>query len=290
MSNLAFSLIVFSAVMHAIWNMLVKRSRHKTIFIWWMFVASFAIFSAGLPLVPEPFRWPGIETLLMVAIGAVCFVLYHLLNGRAYQDGDLSVVYPLSQTSMVYVPIWGVALLGERFSIPGAGGILLVILGTFSLQMQSITLAELARPFRDLNSPSVRAALSAGFVYSIGSVAEKAGVRHYSPLYFTYFLVLTMLLLMTMNLCRPKYRMLIATEFRHNWRPILCSGPVVMASFLTFRFGLNLAPVGYAVPVRQVSIMVGVLIGVLFLREAFGRIKLFSALLIVAGAVLIRFG
>jgi len=41
--------------------------------------------------------------------------------------------------------------------------------------------------------------------------------------------------------------------------------------------------------VRQVSIMVGVLIGVLFLRESFGSIRLLSALLIVAGAVLIRF-
>jgi len=276
--------------MHAIWNLLVKRSRHKTVFIWWMFVASFGLFTAFLPLLPEPFHWPGTETFLMVGIGAVCFVLYHLLNGRAYQDGDLSVVYPLSQTSMIYVPIWGALLLGERFSIPGVGGILLVILGTFSVQMQQITLAELARPFRDLNSPSVRAALLAGFIYSIWSIAEKTGVRHYPPLYFTYFLVLCMLLLMTINLSRSKYRMLIAAEFRENWRPILCSGPVVMASFLTFRYGLNLSPVGYAVPVRQVSIMVGVLIGILFLREAFGRIRLFSALLIVAGAVLIRFG
>jgi len=290
MSNLAFALIVTSAVMHALWNLLVKRSRHKTVFIWWMFVTSFVLFTAALPLIPEPFHWPGTETLLMVAIGAVCFVLYHLLNGRAYQDGDLSVVYPLSQTSMIYVPIWGVALLGERLSIHGVGGILLVMLGTFSVQMQRITLAELARPFRDLNSPSVRAALSAGFIYSIGSVAEKAGVRHYTPLYFTYFLIFSMLLLMTMNLSRSKYRILIAEEWRENWRPILCSGPVVMASFLTFRYGLNLAPVGYAVAVRQVSIMVGVLIGVLFLREAFGRIRLLSALFIVAGAVLIRFG
>lgn len=99
-----------------------------------------------------------------------------------------------------------------------------------------------------------------------------------------------MLLLMSMNLVRPKYRMLIVAEFRENWRLILISGPVVMTSFLTFRYGLNLAPVGYAVPVRQVSIMVGVLIGILFLRESFGRIRLASAFLIVAGAVLIRFG
>ena len=290
MSNLAFSLIVSSAVMHALWNLLVKRSRHKTIFIWWMFLASFGLFTAALPLIPESFRWPGPETLLMVAIGAVCFVLYHLFNGRAYQEGDLSVVYPLSQTSMIYVPIWGVALLGERFSLLGVAGILLVILGSFSVQMQRITWAELARPFRDLKSPSVRAALLAGFIYSIGSVAEKVGVRHYPPLYFTYLLVLSMLLLMTVNLSRPKYRAQIREELRENWRPILCSGPVVMTSFLTFRYGLNLAPVGYAVPVRQVSIMVGVLIGVLFLRESFGKIRLLSALLIVAGAVLIRFG
>lgn len=95
---------------------------------------------------------------------------------------------------------------------------------------------------------------------------------------------------MTLNLCRSKYRMLIGAEFCENWRPIVCSGPIVMTSFLSFRYGLNLAPVGYAVPVRQVSIMVGVLIGIVFLRESFGRVRLLSALLIVAGAALIRFG
>ena len=290
MSNLAFSLIVISAVMHAVWNLLVKRSRHKTVFIWWMFVASFVIFTALLPFSPEPFLLPNTETIQMIGIGAVCYVLYHLLNGRAYRGGDLSVVYPLSQSSMVYVPIWGVMLLGERFSLQGVGGILLVILGTFSVQMREMTFAELARPFRDLTSPSVRAALMAGFIYSIGSIAEKTGVRHYSPLYFTYFLVLSMLLLMSINLSRPRYRLLITEELRENWRPILCSGPVVMTSFLTFRYGLNLSPVGYAVPVRQVSIMIGVIIGILFLRESFGRVRLASALFIVAGAVLIRFG
>lgn len=290
MSNIAFTLIVISAIMHAIWNLLVKRSRHKTVFIWWMFVASFIIFTLALPFVPEPFHSPNTETLQMVGIGAACYVLYHLLNGRAYRGGDLSVVYPLSQSSMIYVPIWGVALLGERFSLQGVGGILLVILGTFMVQMRYISLAEMARPFRDLSSPSVRAALMAGFIYSIGSIAEKTGVRHYSPLYFTYFLVLLMLLLMSINLARPKYRTLIGEELRENWLPILCSGPVVMASFLTFRYGLNLSPVGYAVPVRQVSIMIGVVIGVLFLKESFGRIRIVSAIVIVAGALLIRFG
>ena len=110
------------------------------------------------------------------------------------------------------------------------------------------------------------------------------------PFYFTYLLVLIMLLLMTLNICRFRYRRQIGEELREQWRLILVSGPVMMASFLTFRYGLNLSPVSYAVPVRQVSILVGVLMGVLFLGDSFGRIRLVSAFLIFLGAVVIRFG
>lgn len=289
MSPLAFTLIFISAVMHALWNLLVKRSRHKTVFIWWMFVASGGLFSLTLPLAPEPFRRPDSHTVLMVSLGAVCFVLYHLFNGRAYRGGDLSVVYPLCQTSMVYVPIWGIVLLGERLSPLGICGIMLVVFGTYSIQLQRLSLGEMVRPFRNLESRPVRDALTAGFIYSIGSIAEKSGVGNYSPLYFTYILVLLMLFLMSFNIFRPKYRSLIGAELREHWGLILCSGPVMMASFLTFRYGLNLSRVSYAVPVRQVSIVVGVLIGIFFLKESFGGIRLVSALFIMAGVALIRF-
>jgi len=289
-STLAFTLIVISAVMHALWNLLVKRSRHKTVFIWWMFVASSALFTVTIPFLPERFRWPDPSTFLLVTAGAVCFVLYHLLNGRAYRGGDLSVVYPLSQTSMVYVPVWGMSILGERLSMPGVAGILLVILGAFSVQMERISLDEFLRPFRNLGSSTVQNALAAGFIYSLGSIAEKVGVRHYSPLYFTYFLVLIMLGLMSVNLLRSCYRPLVVEELREHWRLILISGPIMMASFLTFRYGLNLSPMSYAVPVRQVSILMGVLIGILFLGESCGRIRLGAALVILAGAVMIRLG
>lgn len=276
--------------MHALWNLLVKRSRHKTVFIWWMFVASGSLFTIILPFLSESFCRPDIHTLLMVSLGALCFVLYHLFNGRAYRGGDMSVVYPLCQTSMIYVPIWGMTLLGERLSAAGMCGILLVVFGTYSIQMQRLTLSEMVRPFRNLRTPSVRDALTAGFIYSIGSIAEKSGVRNYSPLYFTYLLVLIMFILMSFNIFRPKYRSLIGEELREHWRLILISGPIMMASFLTFRYGLNLSPVSYAVPVRQVSIVVGVLIGIIFLRESYGRIRLLSALFIMAGAALIKFG
>lgn len=290
MSSLAFFLIVVSAVMHALWNLLVKQSRHKTVFIWWMFVSSGSMFTMTLPFMPGPFPVPDLRILLLGLAGAVCFVLYHLLNGRAYRGGDLSVVYPLSQTAMVYVPLWGIFLLGERLTPVGVSGILLVVAGAYSVQVQRLSLDELLRPFKSLGSPSVRAALGAGFVYSLGAIVDKTGVGFYSPLYFTHILVIAMLAMMTLNIMRSRYRSQIMAEFRENRLLILASGPIMMGSFLSFRYGLKLAPMSYAVPVRQVSIMVGVMIGVLFLNEPCGRFRLTAALLILAGAALIRLG
>ncbi len=64
----------------------------------------------------------------------------------------------------------------------------------------------------------------------------------------------------------------------------------MLGSFLTFRYGLSLAPVSYAVPVRQVNVLFGVLIGVLFLRESCGRMRVAAACLILLGVLNIHLG
>ena len=286
----AFTLIAFSGIMHALYNLLIKQSRNKTVFIWWMFCCSTCLFTALMPFLPGPFPRPDANITLLAAAGAFCFVLYHLFTGRAYQSGDLSLSYPLTQTSMVYVPLWGVLLLGEQLSRIGILGILVVLAGGYLLQMRRVTMQELLRPLGSLVEPSVQAALAAGFVYSLGAIVDKIGVTSYPPLYFTYLLVVSMLALMTINILRPCYRSQIISEWRDNRRLILTGGPVMMASFISFRYGLALSPMSYAVPVRQSSIVAGVLIGALILGESCGRIRFTASLLILAGICLIRFG
>ena len=289
MSTLAFSLIIFSALMHASWNLLVKRSRDKTVFIWWMFLTSGGLMVLALPVVGT-FPLPTWRVVGLAAVGAVCFMLYHLFSGRAYRSGDLSLIYPLAQTAMFWVPIWGILILGEQVSAHGTAGIGLILFGAYSIQLRALAWSEVIRPFRNLRDPAVLAALAAGFIYSVGAVIDKTGVMLYSPFHFTALLVAFMLLFMTMNIMRPKYRGRVMAEFRISRGLVIISGPVIMASFLSFRYGLQLAPMSYAVPARQVSLLIGVLIGVLFLGEACGRIRFIAALLILCGVALIRFG
>jgi uncharacterized membrane protein len=290
MSSLAFVLILFSGFMHALYNVLIKQSRNKTVFIWWMFLISTALFTLMLPLLPGKFPRPTFTVCFLGAGGAFCFVLYHLFTGRAYQSGDLSVTYPLSQTAMLYIPLWGVWLLGEQMSTIGICGILTVAAGAYLLQMRSLSLAELLRPFGSLVDQSALAAMAAGFAYSLGAIIDKTGVNYYSPLYFTYILVVSMLVLMTANLMRPCHHGRVSAEWRENRRYILAGGPLMMGSFLSFRYGLAISPMSYAVTVRQISVLIGVLVGVLFLGESCGRIRFLSALLILGGVCMIRFG
>ncbi len=289
MSSLALTLIAISALMHALWNLLVKRSKDKTVFIWWMFVSSGSMMNLGLPIVGE-FPVPSLQVVGLAAVGATCFMFYHLFNGRAYQTGDLSLTYPLSQTSMLWVPIWGVLLLDEKISSTGLCGLALILCGAYCVQLRRISWDEVARPFHNLQNPGVLAALAAGFIYSIGSVVDKKGVMAYPPFHFTYLLVAFMLLFMTLNILRPQFKGRIMAEFRHSRTLVLLAGPIMMGSFFTFRYGLQMAPMSYAVPVRQISLLIGVLIGVFFLGEACGRIRFTAALLILCGVALIRFG
>jgi drug/metabolite transporter (DMT)-like permease len=286
MTSLAFTLILFSSLMHALYNLLIKQSRNKTVFIWWMFVTSTGLFTLTLPMLPGPFPRPGFVVLFLGSGGALCFVLYHLFIGR----GELSVTYPLSQTGMLYVPFWGVLLLGEHLSVTGCLGIFFVVAGGYLVQLQRLTIAGLYRPISSLVNHSVQAALAAGFVYSLGAIIDKTGVDHYSPLHFTYILVVAMLALMTANIMRPRYHGRIFAEWRENRMLIVASGPLMMGSFLSFRYGLALAPLSYAVTVRQVSVLFGVLFGIIFLGEACGRIRIMAAALILAGVCCIRLG
>lgn len=290
MSTLAFILILSSALMHALWNLLVKCSRDKTIFIWWMFIASGGMFNILVWSLPAPFPSLTPQILALSAGGGGCFVLYHLLTGRAYRDGDLSMTYPLAQTATAYVPMWGVLLLGEELSVVGLGGIFLILVGVYSVQLRRPSLDDALRPLRNLRNPSVQAALAAGFVYSIGAVFDKRGVLSYPPFYFTYLLVMAMLLFMSLNLLRSRYRGRVLAEWQCSRPLILLSGPVMMGSFLTFRYALTITPLSYAVPARQVSLLFGILLGVYFLGESFGRIRFIAAMLVLAGVFLLRLG
>ena len=248
MTSLAFSLILFSGLMHALYNLLIKRSRNKTVFIWWMFVISTGLFTIMLPFLPGVFPRPDFLVLFLGAGGAFCFVLYHLFTGRAYQSGDLSLTYPLSQTAILYLPLWGVWLLGEHLSIDRLGGSSAGgrrgVPRPVAAAHGSGTPASLLQPCRPVGASRSRRRLR---LFARGHHRQDRCKSLFPSLLHLHPRRLhagaddgqsPSPLLPPLDICR----------MAENRRFIITGRPADDVLFLSFRYGLSLSPLSYASP------------------------------------------
>src|ERR1700724_1456794 len=89
-------LLVLSALVHSAWNLLAKRSLDKQVFLWLGLVGSIAIFFLPFVYLYRPFGWVG---WVFILFSGLLEALYFLFLGSAYQQGDLSLVYPLARGS-----------------------------------------------------------------------------------------------------------------------------------------------------------------------------------------------
>ena len=187
MELLALSLVILSGAGQAGWNFLTKRSVDKQVFLGWMLflrtvflLPLFAIWVRGISI---PF-----SSFFCATGSALSYTIWLVLMGRAYEGGDLSLVYPLSRSSLVYIPIWAALFLGERLSPLGLMGIAVTCLGVYTVGLEAISLKAIFSPIRSLNTrPSQRALLGAVFA-SVGACMDKVGVGSVRPLAYVFLL------------------------------------------------------------------------------------------------------
>lgn len=113
MSAFALVLVLAAAVIHAVWNYLLKRSGGGMLIVW-----SFATLSAVIyaPLAAAVVWWQrpllGWEALALMLASAVIHTAYYLLLDRGYRT--VSYVAPAREISMLVAASLGASLLAER--------------------------------------------------------------------------------------------------------------------------------------------------------------------------------
>jgi len=135
MDGLAISLVMTAALVHALWNLMVKKAGGGLIFVWLFASVSVAVYapiSAYIIWIKRPQVGP--MGLLFIIISALLHLIYLLVLQQGYKKGDLSLVYPLARgTGPMLSVIAAILFFGERpgaFAIMGAS---LVIFGVFTL-------------------------------------------------------------------------------------------------------------------------------------------------------------
>lgn len=289
MTSAAFGLVLASAVLHASWNFLLKRSTHKVVFFWGMsLIGLAALLIPGIVFaIVDGFGW----TLLGYGLGtAALHSLYGLALTRGYSIGDLSAVYPVSRgMGPALVPILAVLLLGESVSAEAAAGIALVVLGIFTIQVDQRLLHDFAHPFKTLASPAMLTALFTGLMIACYSIWDKAGLDHgLHPVTLSVFSLGAYSIALTPVVGAVSGGgEVVQNEWRSQWRKILLAGALAPGGYLLVLIALESTRVSYIAPTREVGIVLGTAMGVFLLGEGYGLSRVWGALLIVAGVITI---
>lgn len=281
--SISFALIVISAVCHAGWNLFVKSAKEKISYNIHIQIAAACMISFyTVAVYPEDLYFHK-ATFIYALLSSFFFALYQYLTSLSYKYADVSMVYPITTSSPFFIVIWAYFILHERVNATGFIGIFLILFGCYIMNMT-----------RGRGNKSglkgIILAFSAAFLYSFGAMADKMGVSNvntglyimlmadFMALYSILFSVLT----------SRKYGFFNSIKQLSDWKFILGGAAFLAASTVTYRMGLVDMQISYASALRQLSSLFGVLTGILFLKESYGRQRIIGCIIIIAGITLIR--
>ena len=287
MSSIALVLTLGSAMLHALRDFLIKSSDDKLAFSWLFRVAGLVLLLPVVvtrpSLIVPPVGWA-----LILASGLV-HALYTFSLARAYERGDLSLVYPIARSAPVFVLLWSTLVWREPMSSIGVSGIILIVIGAYVVQARGLSLRALSEPIRvTFRDPSLRIAWVTAILVATYSLIDDRGVASLDPVVylFAYGTVGCAVLSPLVLVSRRNGH---AWEWRSRWWRVLLAAAMSTGGYLLALFAFRMEHVGYVTGVRQLSILFGVILGWRLLKEPHGRMRLSGAALMVAGMLLIGF-
>ncbi len=270
----AVAIALGAAVVHAFWNLVVARARDTQA------VTALAIAVGVVAALPfailrwhvEPQAWP------FIVASSVLELVYFWLLTTAYSRAEMSLVYPIARGSApVIVLIVSVAVLGVGTSLLQAAGIGLVGLGVILVR----GLKGGAR-WSDVGMALAVAASIAAY-----TLVDKEGIRYADPVtYVTLILIAPAIASVAFVATRggvPRLRAALQPA-------TVASGIATVAAYTLVLVALTMAPAASVAAVREVSVVIAVALGALFLRERVGPARVAGAVVVVLGVALIVAG
>lgn len=282
--SLSFGLIVISAVFHASWNMLIKAADDKVAYnVHIQIATAFFVTVYTIIFYPDAF-YIHKPTIYYALLSSFFFALYQYFAALSYKYADVSMVYPITTSSPLFIIIWAYFLLDEKISFMGIIGIILILAGCYIMNV--------TRGKGNKNAIyGIFLALLSAFLYSFGAMADKMGVgtvnTHLYIMLMADFISLYSIIFTTIS-HRNSRTLHKKVKGSIQWKLVGIGGLVMAASVVTYRLGLVDMQISYATALRQLSSFFGVLMGLIFLKESYGLQRIIGSIVIITGIILIR--
>jgi drug/metabolite transporter (DMT)-like permease len=293
MSAFALSLVLVAALLHAGWNVVLKKAGGDSRFV--LMVAIFIVVVwapvglwVGWDAVP---RWGWAEWGLIVASGVTHLVYFNVLL-RGYAASDLTVVYPVARgTGPLVASVGALLLLGETMSLVGALGVVAVTGGVFLIAGGPSLWAK-------AHDPAQRARVHAGLIWGVATgllisaytLIDGYAVKVWliSPVLVDYIGNFVRIPFMLPIALRDRAHFMVAV--RAQWKPALLVATVSPLAYVLVLYAVQLAPLSHVAPAREVSMLFAALLGGRLLGEGERGLRIAGAVCIALGVAGLALG
>lgn len=270
--------VMGAAFLHAIWNAMVKGRTDKNLSMGALVLGQAPIAILLLPFVPLPEleSWPYLLGGIALHIG------YQLFLIRSYSLGDFTQVYPIARGSApLLVALVSVLFLGVHLHLYEMLAVLTIGTGIMSM--------SLVRQKDGLQNKS--AAVSAfitGCFTAAYSLVDGMGARMGgTALGFYCWLAIgnAMVFAIYMRITKPGLLQQIPVKSK---KVLFVGGGASFLGYAVVMWAFTQAPIALVTALRETSIVFALLIGVFFLKEKLNLAKVFSTMITLLGAALLR--
>jgi drug/metabolite transporter (DMT)-like permease len=291
MTLLALALVLAAGFFHATWNLLAKRASSGVsgpAFVWLCTALSTLIFAPVAAIVLSENPHVGTLGLLFMFGTGILHTGYFLSLQEGYRVGDLSMIYPLARgTGPLLASAAAIALFDERPGLLGAAGILLIVSGVLLLAWEPDSGSRGSAKKKWLG---IAFGLLTGVFIASYTLWDKYAVSDLSlsPILYYWASCLVEALLLTPLALRDKEKV------RAAWRThrLETLGVAVLSplSYVLVLIALVFTAVSQVAPAREISILIGTLMGGRLLAEGGLRQRLVASGLMVGGIAALAVG
>lgn len=277
MSFGVFLAVIGAAFLHASWNALIKQGTSK---MTGMLILTLVQGAAGF-VIAMTRSWPEAQVWLWLLGSGMFHSAYKLFLSYAYEQGDLSRVYPIARgAAPLLVVVISALFLADQISGWEYIGVFVLGLGILTMA-QGVFASGESRRLVPLALGSAMATAGYSLVDGLGARVSGDAVA-----YVGWLFALDAVFFAPICLSLRGRAVLIAD--RKAWIMGSLAAGASYGAYAIAVWAMTVAPIALVAALRETSILFAVLIGWICFGEKLGVSKALAAGLIIGGVVLTR--
>jgi len=250
----------------------------------WSFMTLTAVFSIPLLFL---FGIPELGELFFPALigNSIILPLTFLIYMKAIKSSPLSLTLPMLSFTPVFLLLTGFLILGELPSLTGIFGVILIVIGAYTLGLKHMKKGFLM-PFKSLlRERGTLLMLCVAFLFSFTATLVKLVVLN-SSVIFTIFSTYTLssIFLGTILFFMKKIKF---KEIKTNIKGLSIIGFFMLLSEIAIFYSLTLTLAVFAVAIKRLSILFGSIYGFIFFKEKEIKIRLIAGIIMITGVIML---